>query len=189
MKSSARLEAIQLAQKWITKNPVYIDTETTGMGQNDEIVEISVIDHDGSVLVDSLIKPVGKISPGANAIHGITDKMVKNAPRWEEIWRQVEKVIANRVVGIYNADFDLRMIRQSHERNWLRWSYPIGSEFFCIMKLYAQFYGQWNPRYGNYRWQTLDRAGAQCGISLPNSHRAKDDTLLSRAILKYIATQ
>lgn len=189
MNSGARKEAVKLAQQWIAKKPVYIDTETTGTGSNDGIVEISVINHDGRVLVDSLVQPVGKISPGARAVHRITDEMIKGAPRWDAVWGEVEAVITNRAVGIYNADFDLRMMRQSHQSNWLRWSDPPGVVFFCIMKLYAQFFGQWNPRYGNYRWQSLDRAREQCGIPLPNSHRAKDDTLLTRALLEHMAAQ
>jgi len=189
MNASARKEAIQLAQQWITRKPVYIDTETTGTGTNDSIIEIAIIDHDGSILVDSLVKPVGMISAGARAVHGITDEMIKDAPRWETVWAQVETAILDRAVGIYNADFDLRMIKQSHQRNWLRWSVPKGAEFFCIMKLYAQFYGQWNPRHANYRWQSLDQAREQCRIPLPNSHRAKADTLLTRAILEYMASK
>ena len=187
MNSSARSEAIQLARQWLSRKPVYIDTETTGTGPNDSIIEVSVIDHDGGVLVDSLVKPVGKISPGARAVHRITNDMIKDAPRWESVWTQVEAAITNRVIGIYNVDFDLRMMRQSHQMNWLRWSDPPGADFFCIMKLYAQFWGQWNPKYGNYRWQSLDQAREQCRIPLPNSHRAKDDTLLTRALLEYMA--
>jgi len=189
MNSSARSEAIQLARQWLSRKPVYIDTETTGTGPNDSIIEVSVIDHDGGVLVDSLVKPVGKISPGARAVHGITNDMIKDAPGWESVWTQVEAAITNRVIGIYNVDFDLRMMRQSHQMNWLRWSDPREAEFFCIMKLYAQFWGQWNPKYGNYRWQSLDQARQQCGIPLPNSHRAKDDTLLTRALLEFMANQ
>ena len=189
MNSGARKEAIKLARQLLSKKPVYIDTETTGTGPDDNIIEITVIDHDGNVLVDSFVKPVGKISTAAMAIHGITDEMVKGAPRWDAIWPAVETAITNRAVGIFNADFDLRMMRQSHQKNWLNWSEPKGVEFFCIMKLYAQFYGEWNPRYGNYRWQSLDRARRQCGIPLPNSHRAKDDTQLTRALLEYMAAQ
>jgi len=189
MNSSAQKEAIQQAKSWISKKPVYIDTETTGTGPNDGIIEITVIDHDGSVLVDSLVKPVAKISPGARAVHGITNEMVIDAPRWDKVWRDVEAAIINRAVGIYNADFDLRMMRQSHRSNWLGWSEPEGVELFCIMKLYAQFFGEWNPRYRNYRWQSLDNARQQTGLPLPNSHRARDDTLLARALLEYMATQ
>ena len=189
MNMGARKEAIQTARKWIAQKPVYIDTETTGIGLNDTIVEISVIDHDGSVLVDRLVKPVGKISPDAMSVHHITNEMVKDAPRWDSIWPEVEAALMNRSVGIYNADFDLRMLRQTHQKNWLRWDNPEGTDFFCIMKLYAQFHGEWNSRRGSYRWQSLDSAGRQCGIALPNSHRAKDDTLLTRAVLEFMANQ
>lgn len=189
MNLSARREAIQTAQKWLAKKPVYIDTETTGTGPNDGIVEIAVIDHDGSTLVDTLVKPVGTIPSSATSIHGITNEMVAGAPRWATVWPEVETAVQNRAVGIYNADFDLRMMRQSHQKNWLRWYDPDGTDFFCIMKLYAQFYGEWNARRGNYRWQSLDTAGRKCGIPLPNSHRAKDDTLLTRAVLEFMAKQ
>lgn len=189
MNQSARKEAIQLAQQWLLKKPVYIDTETTGTGPNDGIVEIAIIDHDGSTLIDKLVKPVGLIPRGATDIHGITNDMVMDAPHWSTVWPEVESVIAHRRVGIYNADFDLRMMRQSHQMNWLGWLDPEGTEFFCIMKLYAQFYGEWNARRGNFRWQSLENAGRQCGIPLPNSHRAKEDTLLTRAVLEYMAKQ
>ena len=189
MNMGAQKEAILSARKWLAQKPVYIDTETTGVGPNDGIVEISVIDHDGSVLVDRLVKPVGLIPAEAMAIHGITNEMVREALRWDAVWPEVEAALSNRAVGIYNADFDLRMLRQSHQKNWLRWYDPEGSAFFCIMKLYAQFYGEWNSRRGGYRWQSLEAAGRQCRIALPNSHRAKDDTLLTRAVLEYMAAQ
>jgi len=189
MNLSSRQEAIQTARKWIARKPIYLDTETTGIGPNDSIIEISIIDHDGQALLDQLVKPVGSITADAMAVHGITNAMVREAPRWENVWPDVEAVLSNRAVGIYNADFDLRMLRQTHQRNWLRWSDLAGTDFFCIMKLYAQFYGEWNHRRGGYRWQSLDAAGKQSGIPLPNSHRAKDDTLLTRALLEYMANQ
>jgi hypothetical protein len=47
------------------------------------------------------------------------------------------------------------------------------------MKLYADFIG-------SRRWQRLEEAGRQCRLELPNSHRAKDDTLLARAVFQYM---
>jgi len=189
MNLSARKEAIKRAREYLNNKPVFLDTETTGTGPNDNILEIAVVDHNGTVLVDSLIRPVGAIHPDAARVHGITVDMVAEAPRWGEVWEQVEMVLAGRMVGIYNADFDLRLMQQSHTRSWMNWHQPDGMQPFCLMKLYAQFYGQWNSRRGNYRWQSLDKAGEQCGIPLPNSHRAKDDTLLTRALLAYMAEQ
>jgi DNA polymerase-3 subunit epsilon len=186
---SARNEAIQTAKEWVTKKPVYLDTETTGIKANDSIVEITVLDHDGSALIDTLVKPMGRIPADATRIHSITNEMVKSAPLWEDVWPEVEAILSGRVVGIYNADFDLRLIHQTHKSHWMQWQKPEGSEVFCIMKLYAQYYGQWNSRHGNYRWQSLDAAGRQCGIPLPNTHRARDDTLLARAVLLHMAEQ
>ena len=60
---------------------------------------------------------------------------------------------------------------------------------FCIMKLYAQFRGDWNARAGSYRWHGLDDARWQCGLNLSNAHRAHADTLLARAVLHYVAAQ
>ena len=189
MNISARKEAIFRAREYLGSKPVFLDTETTGTGPNDNILEIAVVDHDSTVLVDSLVRPVGAIHPDAARVHGITVDMVADAPGWEEVWEQVEVVLAGRSVGIYNADFDLRLIQQSHSRNWMNWREPDGMQPFCIMNLYAQFYGQWNSRRGNYRWHSLDKAGAQSGIALLNSHRAKDDTVLTRALLLYMAGQ
>jgi len=189
MSASARLEAIRLAQKSISQFPVYLDTETTGIGKNDVLVEISVIDHDGSVLLDSLVRPNKLIPFEATKIHGITDEMVSDASQWPEVWLDVKSALAGRFVAIYNADFDIRLIKQSHTQNHMRWKKPAGTTFFDVMAFYAQFYGQWNPRYGNYRWQSLEAARKQCGLSLPNSHRALDDTLLTRALLHYMANQ
>ena len=121
------------------------------------------------------------------AVHGIRPEMLQDAPRWGEVWDEFEPILAGRLMGVYNADFDLRMMRQSHARSWMSWVQPEGLEVFCIMNLYAQYHGEWNARRGSYRWQSLDTAGRQCGIPLPNSHRALDDTLLTRAVLKYIA--
>ncbi len=77
-------------------------------------------------------------------------------------------------------------MKQSHSYYQLPWQ-PPATEFFCIMQLYAQFYGAWNSRYRSYRWQRLEQAAQQCGIELPNAHRAKADTTLARAVLHHMA--
>jgi len=186
MDSSARAEAIRRAQEYLAQRPVFLDTETTGTGPNAEIVEISIVDHDGSVLLDTLVKPRGKIELGAQRVHGITAAMLDSAPGWNAVWPQVQTALEGRTVGIYNADFDLRMMQQSHQRNWMQWRQPAGN-YFCLMKLYAQFYGQWNSRRRSYRWQSLENARAQCGLQTPNSHRSLEDTRLSREVLLYMA--
>ncbi len=184
----ARREAVQEARRWLELRPVYLDTETTGIGPSAEIVEVGIVDHDGAVLVNTLVRPKGVIEPDAMRIHGITPEMVSSAPTWEETWPQVDAALRGRRVGVFNSEFDLRIMRQSHQRSWLRWDLP-ERDFFCIMKLYARFHGEWDSRRGSYRWQSLDAAGRQCRIPLPNAHRAVEDARLARAVLHHIAGQ
>ena len=186
---SPRTEAIRLAQTKLALHPVYLDTETTGTGPTDEVIEIGIVDEDGKVLFESLVRPVAKVTPDARRMHGISDEMLGTAPRWMVVWPKVEAVLAGRTVCIYNADFDLRMLQQTHAKYKMRWSLPEGTAFFCVMKLYAQYYGEWNARTGGYRWQSLENAGRQCNIPLPNAHRTIADSLLARALLHHIATQ
>jgi len=186
MDSRYRRSAIQEARALLETNPVYLDTETTGMHFNSEVIEIGIIDDQGKTLFDQLVRPRGKIDPAAGRVHGITIEMLADAPTWEQVWPQAEVVLTSRKIGVYNVEFDLRLMKQSHSRVWLTWALP-ESNFFDIMKLYARFYGDWDPFHKSFRYQSLEIAGRQCGIRLPNAHRALDDCLLTRALLHYMA--
>jgi DNA polymerase-3 subunit epsilon len=181
---STRHQSIQTARQKIAQNPVYLDTETTGLGNFAEIIEICILDDSGLVLYESLVKPFRMIPQDVIRIHRITNDLVCNAPRWDTVWLEIEPILADRQVGIYNAEFDMRMMSQSHRMVGMRWSESQRFTPFCIMRLYAQFYGEKN---GNYRWHSLDDARRQCGLSLPNLHRARDDSLLARAVLHHMA--
>ena len=183
-----RQAAIFEAKREVSRKPVYLDTETTGLEGTDQIVEICVLDHDGTVLINSLVKPTGPIPPDATRIHGITNGLVKDAPAWPDLWPRVKTLMTDRRVAIYNAEFDVRLMKQSHRKHQMSWELP-DDPFFCLMKLYARFYGQWDSSRGSYRWQNLEAAGRQCKITLPNAHRAHADTLLARAVLHYLAGQ
>ena len=182
----ARKSAAQIARAEVERQPVYLDTETTGREQWDEIVEICLLEADGQVLLNSLVRPTCPISPAASAVHGLTDRMVASAPAWPAVWPQVEAALAGRRVAVYNAAFDLRMLANTHRAHGLDWSYPEANAF-CVMLLYAQFKGDWNPQRRSYGWHSLEAAGRQCGLALPNAHRAHADALLARAVLHHMA--
>ena len=74
-------QVIEYARRKFLEEPVYLDTETTGLEKNDEIVEIAVIDKIGNVLINTLIKPRSLIPDSASSIHHITNEMVKEIPR------------------------------------------------------------------------------------------------------------
>jgi DNA polymerase-3 subunit epsilon len=182
---AVRQRAIETAKKVVAARPVYLDTETTGLERSDEIVEISIIDDDGAVLFQSLVKPSQPIPPSATAIHGITNQEVQSARAWPLIWPQVRSVLFGRLVVIYNEEFDVRLMQQSHAKYKLPWKDKFNT--FDLLKLYAEFRGEWNSARRSYRYFSLDAAGKACQISLPNAHRATADTLLTRALMHYIA--
>ena len=186
--STNRREAMQLAQDLLAARPVYLDTETTGLGDSAEIVDICLLDHDGTVLIDTLVKPARQIPADATAIHGITNAMVIAAPTWPTVWPQVSAALADRAVAIYNADYDVRVMKQTNRLYRLPWTL-IGSRVECIMLLYARFRGEWDSNRGSYRWHRLEAAGRQCRINLPHSHRAQADAKLARAVLQVMAGQ
>ena len=71
--------AAQQAQRWLDATPVFLDTETTGLNDLAEIVEISILDDDGLVLLDTLVRPRRPIPADAIRIHGIRNEMVAEA--------------------------------------------------------------------------------------------------------------
>lgn len=183
---SHRQIAIRNARELLQRQPVFLDTETTGTEPMDEIVEIAILDTDGQVLFESLVKPNRPVSPGAARVHGITEVNLYNAPKWETVWPQAQEVLRDRWLAVYNAAFDLRLMRQTCGLHGIPWELPTAGQM-CIMELFAQYYGERNPRYGSYRWKSLDFAGRYFKLPEPNSHRAADDTLLSMLVLKKMA--
>ncbi|MDE0312617.1 MAG: 3'-5' exonuclease [Caldilineaceae bacterium] len=181
MRNTAAERALTIFQD----GPLFFDTETTGLSNTAEIVEVGVVDAEGKTVMESLVRPRRRIPADAIALHGISNKMVREAPTWAEIWPEVQLLFQGRRVGIFNADFDLRMMRQSHKQHGLHWE-EFGGSAFCVMKMYARFFGE---RLGirNAKWQSLQNAGRQCGLTLPNSHRAVDDARLTCAVFRHMA--
>jgi DNA polymerase-3 subunit epsilon len=129
-----------------------LDTETTDL--NGEIIEIGVIDLAGNVLLNQRIKPRGLIAPGAQAVHGITLEMLEDAPGFGLAYLRLREITQNKTVLIYNFNFDFDMIHRECARGGLtlpKWK----PDSACLMKWYAQWYGEWNRYHESYRWQRL----------------------------------
>lgn len=187
MKQSQPLQDATLrAKDALHQKPVFLDTETTGLDTRSEIIEIAILDSDGRILFNSLIKPLSPIPLAATQIHGISNEMVVNAPRWFVIWEQIRGIFFERLIGIYNDEFDLRMIEQTNKLSGiLRWQ-P-GKIPLDIMKLFADFRSVWDPYHNANKIFRLEDAGRFFDIRNQNSHRALDDALLAREVLIKIA--
>ena len=94
-------------------NSICFDTETTGLHPNgsdpDEILTISIIGRDGSVLLDERFRPTEKTEwPHASAINGIYPEDVADLPAIETAIPRLREIFAgaDEVIG-YNVGFDL----------------------------------------------------------------------------------
>jgi len=185
--AQARREAAHLARQRLQASPCYLDTETTGLGPQDEIIEVCLLDTEGSVLFESLVRPTRPIPMDAVALHGITDAAVETSPTWPSLWPRLREQMQSRSVAVYNAEFDTRLLRQTLARHGLTESVD-SSGFFCLMLLYAQFRGEWDASRRSFRWHSLEAARRQVGLELPNAHRARADAMLARALLHAMAS-
>ena len=181
-----REQAVRIARNILALDPVYIDTETTGFEISDMLVEIAILDTDGQLLFESLVKPTKPIPEPATRVHGITDFHVASSPVWPEVWPQIQEVVSGRVAAFYNAEFDLKMIRQSCMLTGVTWEYPFDDDF-CVMEMFARYYGERDLRRGKFRWKNLAFAGNFFRLPEPNAHRAKDDALLTKRVLEKMA--
>lgn len=176
------------AQQWLDQDCLILDTETTGLGEDAEIVEITIIDTTGKPLINTLVKPSKTIPAEATAIHGITDAMVMNAPLWTEICHKVGALMSGRTVVMYNASYDARLLDQTD----LIWGVIPDlknglADFQCAMRAYAEFYGQCSER-GGYKWQKLTAAAEQQDIKIQGAaHRALSDCLTTLGVIKAMA--
>lgn len=180
------------AQQWLETGSLVLDTETTGLDMNAEIVEIAIITSCGKPIIDTLIKPLKPIPAEATAIHGITNEMVEFAPTWPEIHEQVISLFKAGRMVIYNSDYDVRLIRQTAMQYKLWSCYDdtviLDRNARCAMLAYAEFWGDWNEYREQYKWQKLTNAAAQQGVEVKGAHRALADCLMTLEVVKAMAS-
>lgn len=184
----------QRAVAWaaeITADPstVFLDTETTGLGVDADICDIAIVALDGTVMLDTLVKPLRPIPAEARAVHGIDDAMVATAPTWERVSFWVRKVTDGRRVVIYNADYDAPIIRRL--THGIGSTTPILDGAQCAMRAYSEYDGtrSTNPRRPGLKWHRLGDAAAALGIDNPGAHRALADAETTRRLVLAMAMQ
>ena len=162
-----------------------LDTETTGLGAQDEVIELGIIDTDGNTVYHSLFMPNCPISPGAAAVHGITLADVFDAPRFCDEWERINAVLSGKTVLIYNASFDIRMLNQTAK---IHGCAPLlqKENAPCVMLGYAKYNGEINPKTGSYKWIKLEQALRNEGIPTNQDHRVIGDCLMTLALIRKV---
>ena len=126
---------------------IFGDTETTGLGKDAGIVEISWVETDENFNeVDrhySLINPEKPIQPGAMGAHGITEAMVADSPTISEFMEEAGYPldVEGGVLVAHNAAFDI-----VHFAPWMREPLTL-----CTLKAARVIY----PEADNHKLTTL----------------------------------
>ena len=175
--SSSKANARQYRKLWLTYPDKYcvLDTETTGLDETDEIIDIAIIDMEGNVLLDTLVKPVGIIPEASTRIHGITASMVKDSPGWADISGMVRNAIGDREVIVFNAAYDIKLIRQT-DKICSMTTTPFTAQ--CLMRNLHVSIGV------EKKWPRLAEMAEYYEIDTPKSHRALADCQTTLAVLK-----
>ena len=101
---------------------IILDTETTGAGENDRIIQLGYMVLEGSdvKVYNEFCSSEVPISFGAMEIHGITPEMIKSKPKCIELdsYKNLLEInIASNYLIIHNAPFDIGMLQKEGFEN------------------------------------------------------------------------
>lgn len=160
-----------------------LDTETTGLSPEGggKICEVAVSVSKAGRSVDefaTLINPGMPMHPDVVAIHGITNEMVKDAPKFDAVLPKLLGVLDNCVLVAHNADFDLSFLQYEFEQCGMRFpKYPV----IDTLKLARKS--------GRFEKNRLGFIAQQLGINCEGWHRAMADTKMAEQIFYYFLTE
>lgn len=147
---------------------VLLDLETTGATPvTDRITEIGLIRYENGVEVkrwQTLVNPEMHISPFINAITGISNTMVKDAPLFRDVANELLSHLHGAVLCAHNVRFDYGLLKNEFKRLGM----TLRQNVLCTVKLSRRLYPE-------YKRHGLDAIIARHGIVCAARHRAMGD--------------
>lgn len=147
-----------------------IDIETCG-GKFDfrhgRITEICIVKHDGLQVVDvwsTLINPECHISTYFTSLTGITNDMVRDAPKFYEVAKKIIEMTEGCVFVAHNVGFDYGFIKEE----FASLGYKYRKDTLCTVRLSRKLI----PGRISY---SLGHLCASLGIEIEGRHRAQGD--------------
>ena len=142
---------------------ICLDVETTGLDKwDDEILQLSIIDGNRNVLFNEYIRPKTKEEwDEAEKIHGISPLKVAGKPNIDIHIPLLNRIFADAelIVGYNHEYFDMKFIQNAGV------TVPENIRMYDVMLEFAPVYGEWNERFGNYRWQKLSTCAKYYGYN------------------------
>lgn len=154
---------------------VIFDIETTGLSSiNDMITEIGGVKVKNEEVIDvfsQLINPERPISSFITNLTGITNEMVSDKPKIDEVIKSFKEFIKDSVLVAHNASFDIGFIRERMKQVNLDLDNPIIDTLELARIVF--------PTLKNHK---LDTIAKHLDIDLENHHRALDDATATKDI-------
>jgi len=161
---------------------VTIDLETTGAtARTCAITEIGAVKTRGGEVVgefQTLVNPGMAIPPMIVALTGITDAMVRPAPRIEAVLPALIEFIGDAVIVAHNAPFDVGFLKAAYREHGYRW--PGNEVVDTVMVARRATTKEEAP---NKKLSTLARV---FGTQVTPNHRALDDARATAEILHHL---
>ena len=156
-----------------------VDIETTGgYASGNAISEIAIAIHDGERMVDyfeTLINPEVPIPRYIQALTGITNAMVSQAPRFEEVAPKIYGLLHDKVFVAHNVNFDYSFIRH----HLAQCGYELDCKKLCTVRLGRKVL----PGHRSYSLGNICRS---LEIEIEQRHRAGGDTLATVKLFECI---
>jgi len=152
----------------LTQPLVFLDLETTGMSAAQErITEIGLVEVANGEFVGSwsqLVNPQRSISPFIQSLTGITNRMVRDAPRFEQLAPALFERLEGKLLVAHNARFDYGFLRSEFARLDMSYSPRV----LCTVKLSRKLFPE-------HRRHNLDSLIERHGLRCSARHRALGD--------------
>ena len=108
---------------------LFLDTETTGLSENDRLIQLAYKNSKTGKIVNELYSPGMPIGFESMSVHHITEEDVKNKPAFKgsKEFKELEELIkSGAIIVAHNAQFDIGML----EREGLK-----TDRFICTKKV------------------------------------------------------
>lgn len=156
---------------------VVIDLETTGLKPGKAaITEIAAVQiHAGEIRDEfhTLVNPGHHVPSMITRLTGITDEMLQDQPRIDDIFPQLHRFLGSSVIVAHNADFDVSFLNFDAQRIV---SAPLLNPSLCTVRLARRLLP-------GLRSRALDAVADHLGVSCLNRHRALGDARITAEVL------
>ena len=153
--------------------------ETTGgRASRDKITEIGIVLYDGNEIIDtyeSLLNPETYIPAGIIQLTGITQEMVKDAPLFHEVARDIVEFTEGAIFVAHNVRFDYGFLREEYKRL----GYTYTRKQLCTVRMSRKAF----PGLPSYSLENLIR---HFNIPTDARHRALADARATTTLLERI---